>query len=286
MSTNDDNPAVPIDDLPAPEVGEWGLEKYRLLKIYASIFARSMKNKWQHRVYLDLFAGAGRSTIRDTGQIVESSPLISLRVPDPFTHHIFCEQDAVLMAALEKRVQRDFPSAPATFIHGNVNAYHEAIVATLAGIRGSSRALAFCFADPFRFANLNFDTIRSLSRAYMDFLVLIPVGMEGQRFIEQYSRTAPGNAPLDSFMGTVAWREAYAKKRPAQSVDIMLTEFYADRMRELGYVYGGVDTSVMVRNRASTNQPLYRLGFFSRSPLGKTLWSEAQSAATAQRRLF
>lgn len=286
MSTNDDICTVQDDGLPAPEVGDWGLEKYRLVKIYASIFARSMKNKWQHRIYLDLFAGSGRSTLRDTGQIVESSPLISLRVPDPLTHHIFCEQDEVLMAALEQRVRRDFQAAPATFIQGNVNVHHEEIVATLAGIRGRSKALAFCFADPYGFTNLDFDTIRSLSRAYMDFLVLIPVGMEGQRFIDPYSRMARGSAPLDAFMGTDTWRDAYAAKRPAQSVDILLTEFYADRMKELGYVYGGVDTSVMVRNRASTNQPLYRLGFFSKHKLGEKLWSEARAAASDQRRLF
>lgn len=286
MSTSDDIPTVQDDGLPAPEVGIWGLEKYRLVKIYASIFARSMKNKWQHRIYLDLFAGSGRSMLRDTGQMVESSPLISLGVPDPFTHHIFCEQDEALMAALEQRVRRDYPAAPATFIQGNVNVRHEEIVAALAGVRGGSRALTFCFADPFGFKNLDFDTIQSLCRAYMDFLVLIPVGMEGQRFIDLYRRMPRGSAPLDSFMGTDTWREAYAAKRPAQSVDILLTEFYADRMKELGYVYGGVDTSVMVRNRAATNQPLYRLGFFSKHKLGAKLWSEARAATTDQRRLF
>ena len=101
MSTTDDIPAVPDDGLPAPEVGQWSLEKYRLVKIYATIFARSMKHKWQHRIYIDLFAGAGRSTMRDTGVVVESSPMIALRVPDPFTHHIFCEQDDIRIAALE-----------------------------------------------------------------------------------------------------------------------------------------------------------------------------------------
>ncbi len=69
----------------------------------------------------------------------------------------------------------------------------------------------------------------------MDFLILIPVGMEGQRFIDAYHQKDPGSAPLDTFMGTDTWRTAYAAKRPAQSVDIMLTEFYADRMRELHY---------------------------------------------------
>jgi len=245
-----------------------------------------MKHKWTHRIYIDLFAGAGRSMIKGTGAIVESSPMIALRVPDPFTHHIFCEQDDARIATLQTRIRRDFPAAQASFIHGDVNARHGVILKEMSEIRAGSNALAFCFADPFSFANLHFDTIRSLAQAYMDFLILIPVGMEGQRFIDAYSQKEPGSAPLDFFMGSDAWRNAYATKRPARSVDILLTEFYADRMKELGYRYGGVDTSVMVRNRSSTNQPLYRLGFFSKHTLGEKLWSEARAATTTQRPLF
>lgn len=286
MSTADDIPVVVDDGLPAPEVGPWSLEKYRLVKIYASIFARSMKHKWQHRIYIDLFSGAGRSVVKGTGSIVESSPMVALRVADPFTHHIFCERDDAKITALQSRVRRDYPTSQATFIHGDVNACHGVILKELAGIRKESTALSFCFADPFSFANLHFDTVRSLAKVYVDFLILIPVGMEGQRFIDAYSQMDPGSSPLDVFMGTDSWRSAYAAKRPAQSVDILLTEFYADRMKELGYVYGGVDTSVIVRNRAATNQPLYRLGFFSKHKLGAKLWSEARAATTDQRRLF
>lgn len=286
MSTIDDIPVVPDDGLPAPEVGQWSLERYRLVQIYAAIFARSMKRKWARRIYIDLFAGAGRSTIKGTGAIVESSPMIALRVADPFTHHIFCEKDDARIATLQTRIRRDFPTSQATFIHGDVNACIGAILKELAEIRRNSTALSFCFADPFSFANLHFDTIRSLAQVYVDFLILIPVGMEGQRFIGAYSQMDPGSAPLDIFMGTDTWRSAHAGMRPAQSVDILLTEFYAERMRELGYRYGGVDTSVMVRNRSSTNQPLYRLGFFSKHKLGEKLWSEARAATTDQRRLF
>ena len=115
---------------------------------------------------------------------------------------------------------------------------------------------------------------------------MLSLGMEGQRFIDAYREMPPGSAPLDVFMGTANWRSAHLAKRPAQSVDIMLTEFYDARMKELGFLYGGVDTSVLVRNRGATNQPLYRLGFFSAHPLGKKLWSEARAATLEQRPLF
>lgn len=135
MSTADDIPVVVDDGLPAPEVGPWSLEKYRLVKIYASIFARSMKHKWQHRIYIDLFSGAGRSVVNGTGSIVESSPMVALRVADPFTHHIFCERDDAKITALQSRVRRDYPTSQATFIHGDVNACLGAILKELAEIR-------------------------------------------------------------------------------------------------------------------------------------------------------
>ena len=58
-------PATP-DDLHTPEVGEWGRQKYLRLWIYADIFSQGMKNAFEHRVYIDLFSGAGMARIRET----------------------------------------------------------------------------------------------------------------------------------------------------------------------------------------------------------------------------
>ena len=46
------------DNLYTPLVGQWSEEKYMLLANYAQVFATSMKDKWEDRVYVDLFAGA------------------------------------------------------------------------------------------------------------------------------------------------------------------------------------------------------------------------------------
>ena len=72
-----------------PEIGSWGTEKYSLVRNYSQIFASSMKNKWQCRVYIDLFSGAGRAKIKDNGKIVDGSPMIALGIDDPFDRYIF-----------------------------------------------------------------------------------------------------------------------------------------------------------------------------------------------------
>jgi three-Cys-motif partner protein len=90
------------DGLDTPEIGPWGEEKYRLVHLFARLFATSMKEKWDYRVYIDLFAGSGRSRIEGTKRIIRASPLLALEIPDQFDRYIFCEQDEERMAALQR----------------------------------------------------------------------------------------------------------------------------------------------------------------------------------------
>jgi len=55
-----------------PTVGAWASDKHSKIGYYAALFSASMKNKWDCRVFIDLFAGAGKATIEGTGDIVQS----------------------------------------------------------------------------------------------------------------------------------------------------------------------------------------------------------------------
>jgi len=65
------------DGLILPDVGLWSKTKYKKISYYDKMFSMSMKNKWNCRVYLDLFSSAGKAIIRDTNEIVIGSPIIS-----------------------------------------------------------------------------------------------------------------------------------------------------------------------------------------------------------------
>ena len=58
------------DGLPTNDIGPWAEQKYRYVGMDAELFATGMKNRWQHRVYLDLFSGSGYSRIRDINRLV------------------------------------------------------------------------------------------------------------------------------------------------------------------------------------------------------------------------
>lgn len=76
---------VPDDGLFTPEVRSWSLEKYKLVGSYCDIFTSGMKKKWDQLIYIDLFAGAGYSRIKETKKVYKSSALIAMSVPNPFT---------------------------------------------------------------------------------------------------------------------------------------------------------------------------------------------------------
>lgn len=74
-------PHATPDDLIAPEVGEWSLQKNTRLWNYLGIFTTGMKNAHNKRVYVDLFAGAGiRGTDLWLKAIRYGSPQISWAV--------------------------------------------------------------------------------------------------------------------------------------------------------------------------------------------------------------
>ena len=99
MAHSSENLRVDDDGLMTPEVGGWAETKYRLLALYDELFSTGMKNKWDQRVYVDLYAGGGYSRIQGTSRFLKGSPIIALTVNHPFDKYIFCEGREDLLAA-------------------------------------------------------------------------------------------------------------------------------------------------------------------------------------------
>lgn len=108
MATSELAKTLEDDGLPTAEIGGWGENKYQLVSMYAALFARSMRNKWDDLVYLDLFAGSGRSRIRGTRRVVLASPLLVVGITEAFQKYIFCESNKSYVEALAKGVAETF----------------------------------------------------------------------------------------------------------------------------------------------------------------------------------
>lgn len=271
---------VDDDGLITPEVGGWAETKYRLLALYDELFSNGMKNKWHQRVYVDLYAGAGHSRIQGTSKFLKASPIIALTVSHPFDKYIFCEGRADLLAALKARVKRISPQADVSYILGNCDNEIDEIYKALPQGSSTNRVLSLCLVDPFDFG-LKFETLRRLSTTFMDFVVLLAIGMDANRNYEHYVEGE--STKIDEALGNREWRERW------KAVGIRRREFrkflageFCRSMESLGYLEKSLHRMKLVRS-VEKNLPLYYLALFSRSQTAFQFWEEVLKYSTDQK---
>jgi three-Cys-motif partner protein len=278
--------AVPTNDLRidddgliCPEIGRWAETKYRLVSLYDNLFSTGMKDKWDCRVYIDLYSGAGFGRIKDTDICLKGSPILALQVPFKFDKYLFCEEDKEKIAALRVRASRFAPEANITYIEGKCDEKVEEILAAVPHGSAKNRVLGLCFVDPFDFG-LRFETVRLLSDRYLDFLVLLAVGMDANRAYDHY---VDGNNPkLDLALGNVAWRNRWkSQPRGRNEFPNFIAEEFAASMRALGYLKIGPRQMKLVRSDVR-NLPLYYLALFSRHQTAYQFWDQVLQYATDQ----
>jgi three-Cys-motif partner protein len=268
------------DGLHTPEVGPWAEEKYRIISLYDSLFSTGMKKKWGARVYIDLNAGAGHAKIEGTNRIVRGSPLIALNVPYKFDKYIFCEENKRCIKALKQRVRTQFPNAVVEFVHGDCNQKASDILAKIP--ENTKGVLSLCFIDPFNIG-IHFDTVKCLSPKRMDFLIVLPTGMDATRNQARYFDK--NDIKIAQFLGKPDWRklleEAEKKGIPFRQ---FLADLYASQMATLGYIKVPVSKMREVRSDGK-KQFLYHLAFFSKSERGYEFWNKVLKHSDPQQPL-
>ncbi len=274
---------VADDGLFTPEVGDWAEEKYRLLWCYADLFAASMKNRWDERCYIDLFAGPGYARIRGTKRIVQSSSLLALQVTNPYDCYIFCDSDPRCTSSLQMRARRLRPEARCFFLNCDVNTSSAEIISLLPSHGRTHRVLSFCFIDPCKISDIKFSTlVRDLSTRYVDFLIHVPA-MDPKR--TEHIHLQKDSEVISDYLGTTSWKEERKRGDPTIKFDLYIAQEIDKLMKSLRYVYGGISDSIMIRS-TKRNLPLYRLVFYSRHPLGAKFWKEALKYSDPQMSLF
>jgi three-Cys-motif partner protein len=274
---------VPSDDLISPDVGGWAEEKHRLVSLYADLFSSGMKDKWECRVYLELYAGSGYSKIRGTSKIILGSPLRALALKNPFDRYVFCEEDAGNLEALKVRVRRHAPSADVHYVDGDCNKRIDQILAAIPRGSTENRVLTLCFVDPHDIG-IKFETIRALSNRRMDFLMLLALYMDANRNIDNYVKEE--SVKIDEFLGSPTWREKW-KARQIEGIGFpqFLAEEFSNSMEALGY-----QPQPFYKMRPVTisemNVRLYRLALFSRHARAYSFWDQVLKYSTDQTDLF
>jgi len=283
MLTQDDNFQGADDGLIYPIVGEWALEKHKKIGYYASIFSDSMRNKWNCRLYIDLFAGAGAAKIKGTEKRIDGSPLMVLGLDVPFDKYVFCEEDPELYAALKQRILKRYPDVNASVLNIDCNTHTDTILKALPVFNRTYKGLAFCFVDPFKTKNLSFNTLRKLSNAiYVDFVVLLPSHMDIHRNEMHYVRD--DCQILDDLLGEKNWRQDWASgKSRIKEFGLFIADRFGQQMKSIGYLYDGTQDFATIRmNGEDAGLYLYHLCFFSKHQLGQQFWRNTLKGTTNQ----
>lgn len=261
------------DNLYASEIGEWALEKYKLLGHYANIFTSSMKYKW-NLVYLDLFAGSGYAQIEENKKIVYSSSLISLSLPNKFHNYIFCEKDTQRFDALSFRVTRDFPNTNIQLLNIDSNENIDLILNHLPK-ENLTKNLIFAFVDPYSL-NLKFETLRKLSEnKRIDFLILLALQMDGRRNFVNYLNEE--NSKIDLFLGKNNWRNEVDVERPKEFIRFLSNQ-YDNQMKSINYLTPPQKDEIKTKNNLS----LYYMAFYSKHPLGNEFYKKIKKSSSNQ----
>jgi three-Cys-motif partner protein len=274
-----DNLRVDDDGLVCPDVHHWAEEKYRLLGLYDELFSGGMKNKWDQRVYIDLYAGAGFSHVQGTSTFLKGSPIIALTVSCPFDRYIFCEENEELLLALRARSARIAPDANISYIPGNCDAMIEEICEAVPKWSSDNKVLSLCMVDPFDIG-IKFVTLKRLSQIYVDFVVLLAIGMDANRNYDYY---VEGDSPkINELLGNTEWRERWkAAGAPRSKFSQFLRSEFSRSMESLGYLPTPPERMKLVRSDEK-NLPLYFLALFSRHKTAHKLWDQVLRYGTDQ----
>ncbi len=189
-----------------------------------------------------------------------------------------------LIAALKERVNHKHPGIDVRYVQGDVNQKVFDVIKEMPQFSRTKSVLGFCFVDPFNMGNLKFSTISHLARRKIDFLILIPTGMDAGPNPKHYEKST--NQTVEIFLGLKSWREDWADAcRRNMGFGLFIAKAFCRRMENIGYKHGGLIESVLIRH-PEKKFPLYRLGFFSKHPLAERFWQETKKYSSNQGDLF
>lgn len=260
----------PDDGLIVGEVGPWATEKHDRLRKYieASRGARAKflrPNGTGGASYIELYAGAGRSLITGTNQIIDGSAVVAFKAGQasghPFSEMHLSDLEAQNSSALAQRIKA-LGGAATTYV-GDANAVVDQVMSAI-----NPYGLHLAFVDPFNLAQLPFSIIERMLRVKrMDMIIHVSL-QDLQRNLDEYSRDG---GTLDIF--APGWRDVVDVRQSMAALRAALIEYWLKAIRSLG-THPATGIPLIVGEK---NQRLYWLVFLSSNPLGQKLWNDIQN---------
>ena len=263
------------DGLPVSEVGQWTLDKHARLRKYVES-AHGARRKFAGRTtYIDLYCGPGRSRVRETGEMVDGSPLVAWEAGgqhgDQFAQFLLADVNMEYLEAARQRLERR--GAKVRVFSGEALDVADDVIGAL-----DPNGLHLALLDPYNLGALPFALIEKLFRVrHMDVIVHVSAG-DLARNLAIYMKS-DGPKHLDCF--APGWRDRVDAKGKPESVRREIFDYWRRRVKALGATAN--DCVEVVEN--SKHADLYWLVFLARHRLAHKLWADIANV-TPQGRLF
>jgi len=245
-------------------VGRWVPEmKHTFLAKYVE-GTRRAREKFNQRVYVDLFCGPGRIQVKGETMTRPGGAQVawqhSLRDNITFTSCLVGDLDASRAAACAERLRA--MGAPAVAFPG---AAESTVVQVLGQIPKS--ALCLAYLDPYNLQYLSFNVIEKLARLpYVDFAVHFSTMDLRRNILMEYN---PDRARFDD--AAPGWRQHVDPLAFVRGdADEEFFDYWCALVKKLGFSI----SHRMPLVRDDGNRPLYHLVFFSRHELPNRIWGD------------
>lgn len=242
----------------------WTAKKLYFVCQYLEQFTRGMKNRKGFSsglTYVDLFCGAGVSSVKAEGRVrrYPGSPMIAASTPNKFDRLVLADINESNLDATRRRLE-------ATSFDGEVHLFNGDSNKIIGDIKHCipPDSLAVAFIDPYSL-DVHFETIRTLAiDQQMDLLVLFSDRFDLGRNVHKYYYPAEEQSKLDRFLGADNWKVELEQlgNQAGDRVRALFAGIYLERLRLLGYSHS--DSWPL----DGPQGPVFRLVYASKHELG------------------
>lgn len=192
--------------------GEWTKEKLTIIQKYLSFYVNALKNTKCKKIYIDAFAGSGKTLLKD-GKEVDGSAIISLSLD--FDHYYFIELDTERLNNLSNLIDERYPEkkSKVTTINGDCN---DKLVTLLQSLTKYQRGVMFL--DPYAM-ELDWSILEEANKTgVLDIWYLFPINAVSRQMPITGKVTDKMIEKLNLIFGTDKWLENLYYEDPQISI--------------------------------------------------------------------
>ena len=257
------------------QIGIWSRDKLSMLEQYLAAYVNllsteKLKEFCSDFHYIDAFAGATEHIDKETGEYVDGSPRVALKVQPPFFSYTFIEKNRNKVKKVLEPLVSEFPNQNINILYGDCNKKLLDDILPAFPPRKSKSKLGFIFLDPYG-TNLEWNTVEAIGKAGV-FDIFINLSVMG------VTRQSPSSPPpvdvherISCFMGGDEWFNICYRENPHLALPGIATPTHvrthngvADSLakyyeEKLGSCFQHVTPFKMMYS--SKNSPIYALIF-------------------------